>query len=78
MYNHLVERNKLEWGSFGVHGDQPMRKTKVCLLSTSHLMNIIIHIIQTQHIIERTDILLLMQEEVEYRETHNIFIIEYY
>ena len=78
MYNHIVARNTIEWGSFGVNGDQPLRNTKVSLLSNAHLMNIIVHIIQTQHIIERTSVLLLMQEESEYRENHNIFISEYY
>jgi hypothetical protein len=40
-YNHIVDRNIVEWISFGINGDEPPRKTLIKDLSDSHLTNII-------------------------------------
>jgi hypothetical protein len=40
-YNHIVDRNIVEWTSFGINGDEPPRKTLIKDLSDSHLTNII-------------------------------------
>lgn len=77
VYNHIVDRNIVEWTSFGINGDEPPRKTLIKDLSDSHLTNII------KWINERSNsygvgILKLMMEELNFRdentETHNLIM----
>ena len=65
-YNHIVDRNIVEWTSFGVNGDEPPKKTLIKDLSDSHLTNII-NWIGDRHDSYGEEILNLMMEELNFR-----------
>jgi hypothetical protein len=77
LYNHIVDRNLIEWGSYGKYGNKPLRQTLIKDLSDSHLLHIIEHIKINNHVFG-TDILRLMQEEATYRTKNYIFVPETY
>jgi hypothetical protein len=65
-YNHIVDRNIVEWTSFGVNGDEPPKKTLIKDLSDSHLTNIINWIGDRRNSYGE-EILNLMMEELNFR-----------
>ena len=65
-YNHIVDRNIVEWTSFGVNGDEPPKNTLIKDLSDSHLTNII-NWIGDRHNSYGEEILNLMMEELNFR-----------
>ena len=65
-YNHIVDRNIVEWTSFGVNGDEPPKKTLIKDLSDSHLTNII-NWIGDRRKSYGEEILNLMMEELNFR-----------
>lgn len=77
QYNHVVDRNIIEWGSFGKFGNEPMRKTLIKDLSDSHLMRIV-EMIENNLNYYNEDILKLMKEEVAFRAKNHIFVPENY
>lgn len=76
-YNHLVDREKTEWTSFGKLHNEPAKKTLIKNLSDSHLMRIVVWIKDRQLIYDQL-ILKLMEDEVEYRTRNYIFIPDTY
>lgn len=77
MYNHIIDRNLVEWGSYGKYGNQPLRMTLIKDLSDSHLLHIIEHI-KMRKLSGDANILKLMQDEAEYRTKNYIFVPETY
>jgi hypothetical protein len=65
-YNHIVDRNIVEWTSFGVNGDELPKKTLIKDLSDSHLTNIINWIGDRRNSYGE-EILNLMMEELNFR-----------
>ncbi len=76
-YNHIVDRNLVEWTSFGKFHNEPARKTLIRDLSDSHLMRII-GWIEINFQCYNADILNLMKEEVNFRVKNYIFIPDTY
>ena len=35
--SHAVQSHILEWGTYGINGDQPMRWVKLALMETAHI-----------------------------------------
>jgi hypothetical protein len=77
QYNHIIDRNLIEWGSYGKFGNKPLRKTLVKDLSDSHLLRIIEHIKMRKLSCDES-ILKLMEEEAKFRTENFIFIPETY
>lgn len=75
-YNHIVDRNLIEWGTYGKFGNKPLRKILIKDLSDSHLLHIIEHI-KIHDRVFSLDLLQLMQEEATYRTKNYIFIPDY-
>jgi hypothetical protein len=76
-YNHIVDRNLIEWTSFGKFHNEPARKTLIRDLSDSHLMRIVEWIENNpQHY--TADILNLMKDEVDFRAKNYIFVADTY
>ena len=72
-YNHIVDRNLIEWTSFGKFHNEPARRTLIRDLADSHLMRIVEWIENSpQHY--TTDILNLMKDEVAFRSKNYIFV----
>ena len=76
-YNHIVDRNLVEWTSFGKYHNEPARKTLIKDLSDSHLMRIV-EWIENNLNYYTPDILNLMKEEVDFRVKNYIFVSETY
>jgi len=82
---HLIEREKFQWGSYGKLGDKPLRWTILKNISDSHLMRIVEHLklrrsmaspIYDTHGADY--VLALMETEVTFRTTNYIFVPETY
>ena len=76
-YNHIIDRNIIEWGSFGKYGNEPMRKTLIRDLSDSHLMRIV-EMVESNVGFYTEDIIKLMKDEVSFRTKNHIFVPETY
>jgi hypothetical protein len=76
-YNHIIDRNLIEWGSYGKFGNEPLRKTLVKDLSDCHLMRII-EFIKININFYGHDILHFMEQEAKFRTENYIFVPEYY
>lgn len=77
VYNHIVDRNIVEWTSFGINGNDPPRKTLIKDLSDSHLTNII-KWVEVRTNSYGVGILKLMMDELNFRvenpKTHNLIM----
>lgn len=76
LYNHIIDRNLIKWGTYGKFGNKPLRHILIKDLSDSHLLHIIEHIKQRK-LSGDGDLLVLMQEEATYRQRNYIFIPDY-
>lgn len=76
FFNHIIDRNLVEWGTYGKFGNKPLRYILIKDLSDSHLLHIIEHIKQRK-LSGDADLLVLMQEEAAYRQQNYIFIPDY-
>jgi hypothetical protein len=76
-YNHIVDRNIVEWTSFGRFHNEPPRKTLIKDISDSHLMRII-EWIKHNRSVYTEEILNLMIQEVKFRSNNYIFVPESY
>ena len=76
-YNHIVDRNLVQWTSFGKFHNEPARQTLVKDLSDSHLMRIIEWI--TKHpSLYPPELLVFMKEEAKFRTENYIFVPDTY
>lgn len=66
-------RETFEWGSFGVDGNEDIKRITLKDISDSHLVHIIGHLI----LCNRIDTLILMLEEARYRSEKKIFVPDY-
>lgn len=65
-YNHLKDREEIQWGTYGKGGNEPLKHILVKDLENSHLVNIISHI-QENHSAYHPELLQLMKDELAYR-----------
>ena len=76
-YNHIVDRNLVEWTSFGKYHNESARKTLIKDLSDSHLMRIVEWIKNNpEHY--TADILNLMKDEVSFIAKNYISVADIY
>jgi len=82
---HLEQREKFQWGSYGKLGDKPLRWTILKDISDSHLMRIVEHLKQRRPMasplyesVGGDFVLALMKTEVTFRTNNYIFIPESY
>ena len=74
-YNHLVDRNLVEWTSYGKYHNELFRKTLIKDLSDSHLMRIKEWI--TDNPIYNFKMVHFIQSEIEFRVKNYIFVPDY-
>ena len=74
-FNHIVDRNLVEWGSYGKYGNEPLKRTLIRDLADSHLMRIVEWIKDTPDY--HPAVLKLMKDEVKFRVKNLIFVPDY-
>ena len=77
-YNHIVDRNIIEWTSFGKYHNEPARKTLIKDISDAHLLKIIEWIRADKCRFYSADLLQLMKDESKFRAKNYIFVPETY
>lgn len=77
IYNHLKDRENVNWTSIGKFGHGPIRATLIKDLSDEHLMKIV-GFIDRNPKSYTVSLLHFIEDEVIYRNEMNIHIDEYY
>ena len=75
-YNHIIDRNLVEWTSFGKYHNEPPRKTLIKDLSDSHLMRI--REWMRGNLGYTLEMINFIEQEIEYRAKNYIFVPDTY
>jgi hypothetical protein len=75
-YNHIIDRNLVEWTSFGKYHNEPPRKTLIKDLSDSHLMRI--KEWMRGNLGYTLEMINFIEQEIEYRAKNYIFVPDTY